>query len=105
MLGGTSWMDYLARNDMDIWMLDQRGYTLHYMASPYFVSLLYRVMNSYGRSDRPAEMSQPAAANGPICNTSVIAYDVATVVQFIFANRGISQLNVMGWSWGTSMYA
>jgi hypothetical protein len=46
----------------------------------------------YGRSDRPAEMSQPASANGPICNTSVMAYDVATVVQFIFANRGISQV-------------
>lgn len=26
MLGGTSWMDYLARNDMDVWMIDQRGY-------------------------------------------------------------------------------
>jgi hypothetical protein len=49
-------------------------------------------MCRYGRSDRPAEMSQPASANGPICNTSVMAYDVATVVQFIFANRGISQV-------------
>jgi pimeloyl-ACP methyl ester carboxylesterase len=28
MLGGTSWMDFIARNDYDVWMVDQRGYVM-----------------------------------------------------------------------------
>jgi len=38
-LDGMSWMDYIARHDWDVYLVDVRG---------------------YGRSTRPAEMDQPA---------------------------------------------
>lgn len=32
-----------------------------------------------------------------------MADDVYTIVQFILSNRNIQQLNILGWSWGTSI--
>lgn len=81
-LSGLSWMDYLARSGYDVWLIDQRG---------------------YGRSDRPWQMSQPAANNSPICNTSVVAGDVDTVATWIRGQRSIPAMNLIGWSWGTSI--
>lgn len=83
-LDGVSFADYLALSGYDVWLLDQRG---------------------YGRSDRPVEMSMPAADNAPICNTSTVAGDVGAVVDFIMAQRGISSVALLGWSWGTSIMA
>ncbi|USG61953.1 alpha/beta hydrolase [Sneathiella marina] len=78
--GGYSWMDTLADAGFDCWLMDIRG---------------------YGRSDRPAEMSEPADANGPIVHTDVAVDDLALMVDFILAKRNIEKLQLIGYSWGT----
>jgi pimeloyl-ACP methyl ester carboxylesterase len=81
-LDGLSWMDYIAAHGWDVWLVDLRG---------------------YGRSTRPPEMEQPGEANSPIVTTDVAIRDVATAVDFILARRGLRQLNLIGWSWGTTI--
>ena len=81
-VGGASMMDLLAERGWDVWLLDVRG---------------------YGRSTRPAEMDSPAAAHGPIVDTATAARDVGSVVEFIRRKRGVAKLDLMGWSWGTSI--
>src|SRR5687767_6147707 len=54
-LDGVSWMDYIAAQGWDVWLVDLRG---------------------YGRSSRPREMDQPAEQNGPIVTTDVAIRDV-----------------------------
>jgi pimeloyl-ACP methyl ester carboxylesterase len=83
-LAGTSWMDHLAGQGYDTWLVDIRG---------------------YGNSTRPPEMAAPAAANEPIVRTSVAVGDVATAVAFIRARRGVAKINLIGWSWGTTLMA
>jgi len=83
-LGGLSWMDYIAQRGFDVYLMDLRG---------------------YGASTRPPEMSQPAAENQPIVNTEVAVRDVSTVVDHILARRGVSRINLLGWSWGTVLMA
>ncbi|MES2750666.1 MAG: alpha/beta fold hydrolase [Pseudomonadota bacterium] len=78
---GKSMMDLIAARGYDVYLVDVRG---------------------YGRSSRPAEMSQPPSANKPIVQTSVAAKDFGTAVDYILKKRGVSKINVMGWSWGTS---
>jgi pimeloyl-ACP methyl ester carboxylesterase len=79
-LGGLSWMDYIAQRGFDVYLMDLRG---------------------YGASTRPPEMSQPATANPPIVTTDVAVRDVGAVVDHILARRGVSKINLLGWSWGT----
>jgi pimeloyl-ACP methyl ester carboxylesterase len=81
-LDGLSWMDYIAAHGWDVWLVDLRG---------------------YGRSTRPPEMAQPAADNAPIVTTDVAIRDVGAAVDHILKVRGISKLNLMGWSWGTTL--
>ncbi len=81
-LGGFSWMDYIAERGYDVYLLDVHG---------------------YGHSARPSQMDQPAADNPPFASTEEAVDDVHAVVEFIKARRGISQLNLMGWSWGTAI--
>lgn len=78
---GKSMMDLIAARGYDVYLVDMRG---------------------YGRSSRPAEMSQPPSANKPIVQTRVAAKDFGTAVDYILKKRGVSKINVMGWSWGTS---
>ncbi|MBI4589605.1 MAG: alpha/beta fold hydrolase [Candidatus Rokubacteria bacterium] len=80
--GGLSWMDFVAQRGWDVYIMDVRG---------------------YGRSTRPPEMSQPPAENTPIVNTDVAVKDVGAVVDHILARRGVSKLNLVGWSWGTTI--
>jgi pimeloyl-ACP methyl ester carboxylesterase len=75
-----SWMDYIAQHGWDVYLVDVRG---------------------FGRSTRPPEMDQPAASNPPIVTTDVAVKDVGSAIDFILRRRGISKLNLMGWSWGT----
>jgi pimeloyl-ACP methyl ester carboxylesterase len=79
-LGGLSWMDYIARNGYDVWLVDVRG---------------------YGRSTRPPAMDQPASANPPFATTEEAVRDVGAAVDHILKLRGIPRLNLLGWSWGT----
>ena len=55
-LGGKSWMDELARQGFDVYLVDLTG---------------------YGRSSRPAAMEQPPAANAPIETTDLAIADVS----------------------------
>src|SRR3984893_10124757 len=79
---GVSMMDLIAGRGYDVYLVDVRG---------------------YGRSTRPAEMSQPPEANKPIVSTKVAAHDLGAAVDFILRKRKVSKINVMGWSWGTSI--
>lgn len=81
-LGGLSWMDFVARRGWDVYIMDVRG---------------------YGRSTRPPEMEKPAAEAKPIVNTDVAIRDVAAVVDHILARRSVSRINLVGWSWGTTI--
>jgi len=81
-LNGLSWMDYIAGHGHDVYMMDVRG---------------------YGGSTRPPEMARPAADSAPIVRTDTAVRDVGAVVDFILARRGVSKLNLLGWSWGTSI--
>jgi pimeloyl-ACP methyl ester carboxylesterase len=79
-LDGLSWMDHIAGQGYDVWMMDLRG---------------------YGRSTRPPEMSGSAQDGAPIVTTDVAVRDFGTVVDHILERRGLERLNAMGWSWGT----
>jgi pimeloyl-ACP methyl ester carboxylesterase len=81
-LNGMSWMDYLARRGYDVYLVDVRG---------------------YGKSTKPAEMDQPADQNAPIVRTETAVKDVAAAVDFILKRRSVTKINLMGWSWGTSI--
>jgi len=78
-LAGVSFMDYLARDGWDVWLVDLRG---------------------YGRSTRPPEMDQPPGANPPLVTTDVAVQDVGSAVDFILGQRKAPRLSLMGWSWG-----
>jgi pimeloyl-ACP methyl ester carboxylesterase len=79
---GLSWMDYIAQAGWDVYLVDVRG---------------------FGLSTRPPEMDQPAASNPPIVTTDVAVKDVGSAIDFILRRRGISKLNLLGWSWGSAI--
>ena len=79
---GISMMDLIAMRGYDVYLVDVRG---------------------YGRSTRPPEMSQPPEANKPIVSTKVAAHDLGAAVDYILHKRKVSKINLMGWSWGTSI--
>lgn len=79
---GESLLDWMAAQGFDAWCVDLLG---------------------YGLADRPPEMSQPADANGPIVDTAEAVRDVRRVIDFILAERGVGQLDLVGYSWGTSI--
>jgi pimeloyl-ACP methyl ester carboxylesterase len=81
-LGGFSWMDYLACRGWDVYLVDVRG---------------------YGRSSRPPEMAAPPEENQPIVSTNVAVRDVGSAVAYILQRRQAPSLNLLGWSWGTSI--
>ena len=83
-LDGVSWMDYIARQGYDVYMVDIRG---------------------YGKSSRPAEMDQPADANKPIVNTDTAARDYGAAADWVRQRRSLDKLTVLGWSWGTAITA
>jgi pimeloyl-ACP methyl ester carboxylesterase len=83
-LDGLSWMEYIAARGYDVYLLDLRG---------------------YGKSTRPKEMSEPPEANAPIVRGVTAVKDIGAVVDFILKRRGIARLNLMGWSWGTTLIA
>jgi pimeloyl-ACP methyl ester carboxylesterase len=81
-LNGMSWMDYIAQHGYDVYLVDLRG---------------------YGRSTRPPQMSAPADDNAPIVRTETAVRDVGSAVDFITKRTGAPKLNLLGWSWGTSI--
>ena len=83
-LDGVSWMEYIASRGYDVWLLDLRG---------------------YGKSTRPAEMADKPEANAPIVTGQTAVKDIGTAVDFILQRRNIPRLNLLGWSWGTTLMA
>src|SRR6266567_3370435 len=83
-LDGLSWMEYIASRGYDVYLLDLRG---------------------YGKSTRPKEMDEKPETNAPIVRGVTAVKDIGAVVDFILKRRGISRLNLMGWSWGTTLMA
>ena len=81
-LNGLSWMEYIAQHGYDVYLVDVRG---------------------YGKSTRPPEMDKPAADNAPIVRTETAVKDVGAAVDFILKRRGASKINLLGWSWGTTI--
>jgi len=81
-LAGLSWMDYIATRGYDVYLVDVRG---------------------YGKSTRPPEMDRPAAEHEPIVRTQTAVKDVGTAVDFIRKRRGVDKVNLLGWSWGTTI--
>ena len=81
-LNGLSWMDYIAQHGYDVYLVDLRG---------------------YGKSTRPSEMDKPAADNEPIVRTETAVKDVGAAVDFILKRRGVAKINLLGWSWGTTI--
>ena len=72
-LPGGSWLDRLAGRGFDVYAVDVRG---------------------YGRSTRPASMSQPVASNPPFADTQDTVRDVGAAVDFIPTHRGVAKINV-----------
>ena len=83
-LDGLSWMEYIASRGYDVWLLDLRG---------------------YGKSTRPSEMADKPDANSPIVTGQTAIKDIGTAVDFILQRRNIPRLNLLGWSWGTTLMA
>jgi pimeloyl-ACP methyl ester carboxylesterase len=81
-LDSLSWMDHLAAQGHDVYLVDVRG---------------------YGSSTRPPEMNAPAGANAPVVRTPVAVRDVARAADFVRARHGLEKINLIGWSWGTSL--
>jgi pimeloyl-ACP methyl ester carboxylesterase len=81
-LDGMSWMDQLAQAGYDTWLVDVRG---------------------YGRSTQPPEMAQPAADHAPIVRTPVAVADVAAAAAFVRERVRGEPINLIGWSWGTTL--
>jgi pimeloyl-ACP methyl ester carboxylesterase len=81
-LNGFSWMDYIARHGYDVYLVDVRG---------------------YGASTRPPQMDQPADRNEPFGGSASAVKDVGAAVDFILKRRGVAKIDLMGWSWGTTI--
>ena len=83
-LDGVSWMEHIAARGYDVYLLDLRG---------------------YGKSTRPKEMDEKPEANAPIVRGATAVKDISAVVDAVLARRGIPRLNLLGWSWGTTLMA
>jgi pimeloyl-ACP methyl ester carboxylesterase len=81
-IDGVSMMDLFAQHGFDVYLVDVR---------------------SYGRSTRPPAMDQPPEANKPIATSEEAGADLGAAVDYILTQRGIPKLDLMGWSWGTSI--
>lgn len=81
-IDGESWMDKLAGEGFDVWCLDLLG---------------------YGESDRPAEMLVAPDLNAPIVDTAHAVAEVDRAVDFILKDRGIHQISLIGYSWGSAI--
>jgi pimeloyl-ACP methyl ester carboxylesterase len=74
-VGGMSWMDYIARQGYDVYLVDIRG---------------------YGGSTRP-----PATPGMVVATGAHALADVSAAVDFIRQRRGVDRVNLLGWSLGT----
>lgn len=83
-IDGVSMMDLFASRGYDVYLVDVRG---------------------YGDSTRPPEMAEPAKSNKPLVHTADAARDLGAAVDHILSKHHVARIDVMGWSWGTSIAA
>ena len=69
----------LARSGHSVYIMDARG---------------------YGRSTRPAAMSEPPDANPPLVRSPEVVQDIAAVVDWIRARRSADRIALLGWATG-----
>jgi pimeloyl-ACP methyl ester carboxylesterase len=81
-LDGKSWMDHIAEQGWDVWLMDVRG---------------------FGGSTKPPEMDRPAADSPPIASAVVAMRDVRVAVEHILGKRGLSRISLIGWSRGANL--
>ncbi|MEK6709556.1 MAG: alpha/beta fold hydrolase [Nitrospinota bacterium] len=81
---GYSWMDWMAARGMHVFALSVRG---------------------YGLSTRPPEMNAPAENVPPAVRGLIAQRDIEAAVRFIRKRLEVKQLNLLGWSWGTTTSA
>lgn len=81
-IAGVSFMDRLAGAGYDVFAVDMPG---------------------YGGSTRPPAMAEPATANPPLTRTPVAARALGAAARYVRRLRGVDAINVLGWSWGTSI--
>ncbi len=78
-LEGESFLDYLAAAGLDVWAVDVRG---------------------YGRASRLPSFSLPARENPPSARAETAVRDLGSAVDYVLAHHGLTQLNLIGMSWG-----
>jgi pimeloyl-ACP methyl ester carboxylesterase len=83
-LDGLSWMDTIVAHGYDVYLLDLRG---------------------YGKSTRPPEMADKPEANPPLVRGDTAVKDISAVIDFVLRRRSIARVNLIGWSWGTTLTA
>ena len=81
-IDGVSMMDLFARAGFDVFLVDVRG---------------------YGRSTRPPAMAEPAEQGAPVATSDEAGADLDSAVDYVLKLRGLDRLDLMGWSWGTSI--
>lgn len=79
---GASFLDVLARADVDAWALDVRG---------------------YGGSTRPDAMAKAPASGVPLVRATEAADDVACALSHIRSTHPPGRLGLLGMSWGGSV--
>jgi pimeloyl-ACP methyl ester carboxylesterase len=81
-LPGGTWLAHLASKGFDAYALDIRG---------------------YGSSTRPSFMDAPPGPYVPYATTADAIRDVEAAVSEIRARSGVTQVDLLGWSWGSAI--
>lgn len=82
-LPGYSWMDWMAARGWDVWTFSVRG---------------------FGRSTKPPELlvADPEG-RPPVIRGRTAVRDLSAVVDYVCERRGVDSVNLLGWSWGTTI--
>ena len=83
-LDGHSWMDDLAKAGQDVWSLDLRG---------------------YGLSWRPEPIVLADGREVPLVRTDEAIADLEEAVRHIISETGSAVIDLIGWSWGSTIVA
>lgn len=81
-LDGKSWMDYIAEHGYDVYLLDLPG---------------------YGKSTRPKEMSEAPDKHPALTRGDKAVSAISNVVDFVLKRRNLERVDLLGWSWGTTL--
>lgn len=81
-LAGGSWLDYVAARGKDVYAIDVRG---------------------YGLSSHPSTKRAGHWTEGTYAYTEEAVLDLSAAVDFVLERSGVEQVDLVGWSWGTSI--